>query len=790
MKRFLCTVLAFLMVLVIFPSGTVSATVQNRRLYSFQTVDGETVSTYSNSYDVTVSIFSQPGCNNTYNLIQSIIDNPSALKNRVQILYIDAAKNTKQRITELKNSFGTSVVKFCYDTSNTAYTALWDYARAAGFGNSITLPIIVFTRSDGTVFKTIQGDMHPDYFFSLANGDISQDVNVNLSISGDENYSYANEVLKKLNDLRKSLNLPLLTMDQNLLSAAMQRAAEISVYYSHTRPNGTSCFTALSGSGNYAENIAIGQVSPSNVMYDWTNSSGHYANMTEAKYQSVGIGCFTSSNGYLCWVQMFSSSAPTEVTKTGIQSVTRSVVANAAHLSLSVYADKNPHELKKGEGTQLRIENTNKGFNRVVQKLTVSDFNFKTNNNVVSVDQNGYCTANGTGDVTVTVEHKQSEFVKAVGLYTIGHTYSNACDKSCNVCSAVRTVGAHNYTNNADTSCNYCGAYAYPGGNTLVKENGVWYHVVNRKKVSDTTLVKYSGVWYYVENGRVDFTQNGLFYYGGKWYHLVNGKVVFDTTLVLHGDGNWYYVENGAVDFTQSGLFNYSGKWWHLVNGKVIFDTTLVLHTDKNWYYVEGGAVDFTQNGLFYYGGKYYHLVKGKVVFDTTLVLHTDKNWYYVENGAVDFTQSGLFYYSGKWWHLVKGKVIFDTTLVLHGDGNWYYVEGGAVDFTQSGLFYYSGKYYHLVGGKVVFDTTLVLHTDKNWYYVEKGAVDFTQSGLYYYSGKWWHLVKGKVIFDTTLVQHGDGKWYYVENGAVDFTQNGKVLYVGKYYTVKNGVVV
>lgn len=38
------------------------------------------------------------------------------------------------------------------------------------------------------------------------------------------------------------------------------------------------------------------------------------------------------------------------------------------------------------------------------------------------------------------------------------HAYDNACDTTCNVCGAIRTVGAHAYDNDCDTTCNTCGA--------------------------------------------------------------------------------------------------------------------------------------------------------------------------------------------------------------------------------------------------------------------------------------------------------------------------------------------
>ena len=38
------------------------------------------------------------------------------------------------------------------------------------------------------------------------------------------------------------------------------------------------------------------------------------------------------------------------------------------------------------------------------------------------------------------------------------HTYSNACDTTCNVCNAKRTVSGHKYSNSCDNNCNVCGA--------------------------------------------------------------------------------------------------------------------------------------------------------------------------------------------------------------------------------------------------------------------------------------------------------------------------------------------
>ena len=109
-----------------------------------------------------------------------------------------------------------------------------------------------------------------------------------VTVTGYRSYSYAWQVLSLVNQERAKVGLPALTMDQELLDAAMQRAYETAVYYSHTRPDGRACFTA--SSLTVGENIAAGQFSPAHVMNSWMNSEGHRANILDTGYASIGIG--------------------------------------------------------------------------------------------------------------------------------------------------------------------------------------------------------------------------------------------------------------------------------------------------------------------------------------------------------------------------------------------------------------------------------------------------------------------------------------------------------------------
>lgn len=102
-----------------------------------------------------------------------------------------------------------------------------------------------------------------------------------------------------------------LTYDYKLEQTAMQRAAEIAVNFSHTRPNGERCFSVFPDDiYAYGENIAYGQRSAEEAYMDWREDNdmyegqGHRRNMLDADFTSVGIAC-AEVDGVKFWVQDF-----------------------------------------------------------------------------------------------------------------------------------------------------------------------------------------------------------------------------------------------------------------------------------------------------------------------------------------------------------------------------------------------------------------------------------------------------------------------------------------------------
>ena len=139
---------------------------------------------------------------------------------------------------------------------------------------------------------------------SNAENNGSTDSNVNQNI----NAYYAEQVVSIVNKERTAAGLSPVTLDADVSAAALVRAKECAKSFSHTRPNGSSCFTALKEAGiNYrgaGENIAYGQQTPTEVMQAWMNSSGHRANIMNSKYTKIGVA-YTVINGTPYWAQFF-----------------------------------------------------------------------------------------------------------------------------------------------------------------------------------------------------------------------------------------------------------------------------------------------------------------------------------------------------------------------------------------------------------------------------------------------------------------------------------------------------
>jgi len=122
--------------------------------------------------------------------------------------------------------------------------------------------------------------------------------------------SYANQVLKLVNQERAKAGLSALTTNSTITAAANKRAKETVQSFSHIRPDGTSFSSVLKEySISYraaGENIAYGQKTPQEVVTAWMNSPGHRANIMNTNFGKLGVGVY-KSNGVIYWSQLFTN---------------------------------------------------------------------------------------------------------------------------------------------------------------------------------------------------------------------------------------------------------------------------------------------------------------------------------------------------------------------------------------------------------------------------------------------------------------------------------------------------
>lgn len=155
-------------------------------------------------------------------------------------------------------------------------------------------------------------DIEDKYYEDISKEDINEYDSITINnIQNENTYTdLINEVYEITNNYRSLVGVPSLTLDSSLVEAANIRAKELSDSFSHTRPNGSSCFTVLSelgiSYGTAGENIATGYSSSQSVMEGWRSSSGHYQNIISSKFKKIGIGVNIINNQYY-WVQIFSN---------------------------------------------------------------------------------------------------------------------------------------------------------------------------------------------------------------------------------------------------------------------------------------------------------------------------------------------------------------------------------------------------------------------------------------------------------------------------------------------------
>jgi uncharacterized protein YkwD len=109
-----------------------------------------------------------------------------------------------------------------------------------------------------------------------------------------ELHSIESQVIEHTNKQRARYGLRPLRVDFGLINSARRHTAWM-----------TRNRTLQHTSAGVAENIAMGQRSPTEVLNSWMNSSGHRANILNASYTRIGVAAYRTPQGTTYWCQQF-----------------------------------------------------------------------------------------------------------------------------------------------------------------------------------------------------------------------------------------------------------------------------------------------------------------------------------------------------------------------------------------------------------------------------------------------------------------------------------------------------
>ena len=114
---------------------------------------------------------------------------------------------------------------------------------------------------------------------------------------------YREDLLRRVNKYREKKGLNSLEENDYLNEMAQIRAEELSVRYSHIRPNGK----LIAGNGINGEIIVDIVKTPRDAFLTWKGSKQHNELMLKNDYLTFGSGYYVDGNGKSYWVILFST---------------------------------------------------------------------------------------------------------------------------------------------------------------------------------------------------------------------------------------------------------------------------------------------------------------------------------------------------------------------------------------------------------------------------------------------------------------------------------------------------
>ncbi len=329
MKRsFFTALFALCLVLLLLPTSaeassyTLTEVHKKDTVYRGKLTDVNTGTLIPFNYEVpedgaAVIYFYKTSCGNCQYTFSTLNDQPWVRNDRVNFYAIESTEHGIEDIRTFQAEQCPDITDAItwLDTGTSNLCSRYLYAAGQDGSGWLWPAVVVITKEDGVNTIRAASDGATDVrrlgntLELLLNEDLGVPKPVPLTISVTEDYDKAAEMIKLVNQHRKEQGLPTLQANETLTDLAMLRAAELQIFFSQSRPDGTSIYDYIKE--NYSkvddahEIIGYYLYSPQeflNAILDdpWEAS---YLNMDH--YTQIGVG-YTNVNGSPRWVLLTS----------------------------------------------------------------------------------------------------------------------------------------------------------------------------------------------------------------------------------------------------------------------------------------------------------------------------------------------------------------------------------------------------------------------------------------------------------------------------------------------------
>ena len=261
------------------------------------------------------------------------------------------------------------------------------------------------------------------FTFVIVKAEDESDTVITVPITVKEEYDQAYEFFQIMNQNRKAAGLPEYKLDAGLTEIAMERAAQLCMYFSHRsmvyEPSEYLALDALCidtpicGKPYKTEDIADGTADAQSTYKAWYNSSGHRPALLSANYNYCGIGVVTYHNN-IKWCLIVSESPCGNTINgfSGTKTNTRYIQAKAKY-----FIERSVAALDEWADQPFRFSDKEGGYEGyVIQQPGIFTFQNHTPE-LFSIDDMGKLTPKANGNGSLSIYYKDSIKICTVNVY-------------------------------------------------------------------------------------------------------------------------------------------------------------------------------------------------------------------------------------------------------------------------------------------------------------------------------------------------------------------------------------